>query len=50
MPFLNPGHSFEEEQILYQAPTLVSLLRQRAMMQPNRLAYTFLADGANVDL
>ena len=47
MPFLNPGHSFEEEQILYQAPTLVSLLRQRAMMQPNRLAYTFLADGAN---
>jgi natural product biosynthesis luciferase-like monooxygenase protein len=45
MPFLDPGHSFEESQTLYQPPTLVSLLRQRAEAQPGRLAYTFLADG-----
>jgi natural product biosynthesis luciferase-like monooxygenase protein len=45
MPFLNLGHSFEESQTLYQGPTLVRLLRQRAGAQPNRLAYTFLADG-----
>ena len=47
MPFLNLSHSFEERQMPHRPSTLVDLLCRRAGMQPDRLAYTFLADGAN---
>jgi natural product biosynthesis luciferase-like monooxygenase protein len=47
MPILNTSHSLEERQLPDQSTTLVDLLRWRARMQPDRLAYTFLADGEN---
>ena len=45
---LTPGYSYDyhtkEMQTRYQPPTLVDLLCRRASEQPDRLAYSFLAD------
>jgi natural product biosynthesis luciferase-like monooxygenase protein len=47
MSLLNSRDPVEKKQRSYQPHTLVALLRWRARTQPNRLAYTFLADGEN---